>query len=235
MPTVFKGTAAGCLFLLLAGSACSGTSAPTAPAKTITIGVDLPLTGSEKRAGVTTLNGINFFVHRHLTLDGFNIVVDARDDASGAGQGASQDAARGVQNVKAFIANPNVLAVIGPLDSNLARAEIPVANPAHLGLVSPATSSRCLTKEPFLPPALNPSRTAIACKAAGLPAPADLRPGGPNNYFRLSTTDDLQGPAAADYASGGLHLLRVAVLSDREVYGQGLAQSFTARFAKHGG
>src|SRR6266853_3462164 len=136
---VFKGTAAGCLFLLVAGSACSGTSAPTAPAKTLTIGVDLPLTGNEKRAGLTTLNGINFFVHRHLTLDGFNIVVDARDDAGGAGQSVGQDATRGVQNVKAFIANPNVLAMIGPLDSNFARAEIPVANSAHLAVVSPAT------------------------------------------------------------------------------------------------
>ena len=234
VPPVFKVTVAGCVFLLVA-SACSGTSAPAAPAKTITIGVDLPLSGSEKRAGLTTLNGINFFVHRHLILDGFNIVVDARDDASGTAQNVGQDATRGVQNVKAFIANPNVLAMIGPLDSNFARAEIPVANPAHLAVVSPATSSRCLTKEPFLPLALNPARTAIACMVAGLPTPADLRPGGPNNYFRLSTTDDLQGPAAADYASSRLHLLRVAVLSDREAYGQGLAQSFTSRFTKHGG
>jgi branched-chain amino acid transport system substrate-binding protein len=231
VPAAIKGTAAACLLLLLGGSACSGTSGPTAPAKTITIGVDLPLTGNEKRAGQTTLNGVNFFVHRHQILDGFNIVVDARDDAGAVGQ----DASHGLQNLKAFIANPNILAVIGPFSSNVARAEIPVANPAHLALISPVTSSRCLTKEPFLPMALNPMRTAIACKAAGLPSPADLRPAGTNNYFRLSTTDDLQGPAAADYASRGLHLLKVAVLSDREAYGQGLANGFTSRFNKLGG
>jgi branched-chain amino acid transport system substrate-binding protein len=125
--------------------------------------------------------------------------------------------------------------MIGPFDSNIARAQIPVANRAHLAMVSPATSSRCLTKEPFLPAGLNPSRTAIACKGAGLPSPADLRPTRVNNYFRLATTDDLQGAAAADLAAKHLHLHRVALLSDNEAYGQGLADSFSARFARLGG
>jgi branched-chain amino acid transport system substrate-binding protein len=224
VPSALHWTAAACLLFLVAGSACSGGAQASPPAKTITIGVDLPLSGAERRAGLTTLNGVNFFVHHHPTVDGFTIVVDARDDAGG-----------GVKNVSAFIANPRLLAMIGPLDSNLARAEIPAANPAHLAMVSPATSSRCLTKEPFLPAVLNPLRTVIACKAAGLPSPADLRPSGVNNYFRLSTTDDLQGPAAADYASRRLHLFRFAVLSDSEAYGQGLANSFAARFASLGG
>jgi branched-chain amino acid transport system substrate-binding protein len=78
-------------------------------------------------------------------------------------------------------------------------------------------------------------RAAIACKAAGLLSPADLRPTKVNNYFRLSTTDDLQGAAAADFASKELHLHRVALVSDNEVYGQGLADSFSARFNRLGG
>lgn len=200
-------------------------------AKTITIGVDLPLTGAEQRAGMSTLNGVRFFVQRHQTLDGFTIAVDARDDAGKTGRDPSQ----GDANLQAFIANPQVLAMIGPFDSNIARAQIPVANRAHLAMVSPTTSSRCLTKEPFLPARLNPMRTAIACKAAGLPSPADLRPTKVNNYFRLSTTDDLQGAAAADYASKGLHLHRFALVSDNEAYGQGLADSFAARFTQLGG
>ena len=222
---------AACMALLLCAAACSGGSnTPTAP-KTITIGVDLPLTGAAQRAGQSTLNGVRFFVQRHQVLDGFNITIDARDDAGAT----SRDPSRGAANLQAFIANPQVLAVIGPFDSNVARAQIPVANRAHLAMVSPTTSSRCLTKEPFLPAGLNPSRTAIACKAAGLPSPADLRPTKINNYFRLSTTDDLQGAAAADYASKGLHLHRVALVSDNEAYGQGLADSFSARFTRLGG
>jgi branched-chain amino acid transport system substrate-binding protein len=56
-----------------------------------------------------------------------------------------------------------------------------------------------------------------------------------NNYFRLSVTDELQGPAAADYARKQLHLMRFAVVNHREAYGQLLANSFTARFNRLGG
>lgn len=217
--------------LLLALPACTGDTAAAPPNRTITIGVDLPLTGVEGRAGTSTLNGVRFFVSRHPLLDGFTITVDARDDPAGA----SRETASGVKNLRALIAESRVVAVIGPFDSNVARAQIPVANRAHLALVSPGTSSRCLTKEPFLPAALSPARTAITCHAAGLPSPAELRPTGVNNFFRLSTTDELQGPAAADYATRQLHLQRVAVLTDGEAYGQGLAETFTARFNHFGG
>jgi branched-chain amino acid transport system substrate-binding protein len=224
------GTAASGMAFLLAATACSSSGAAAVVPKTITIGVDLPLTGQAQRAGLSTLNGIRFFVQRHPTLDGFTIAVDARDDA-----GTGRDPSRGAANLQAFIANHQVLAMIGPFDSNIARAQIPVANRAHLAMVSPANSSRCLTKEPFLPARLNPSRSVIPCKAAGLPTPGDLRPTKVNNYFRLSTTDDLQGAAAADFASKGLHLHRVALMSDNEAYGQGLADSFAARFTQLGG
>jgi branched-chain amino acid transport system substrate-binding protein len=228
---VVKGTGAACIAFLLALTACSSAENAGSTARTIKIGVDLPLTGSEGPAGLSTLNGVRFFVHRHPTLDGFNIAVDARD----YGTGATGDSSRSVQNLQGFIADPQVVAMIGPLDSSVARAQIPIANLARMAMVSPATSSRCLTKEPFLPTALNPMRSAITCKTAGLPSPGELRPTGVNNYFRLSTTDELQGPAAADYASKRLHLHRVAVVSDNEVYGQGLADSFIARFNKLGG
>ena len=226
-----RASAVACGALLLPLPACSSGSAGATPDRTITIGVDLPLTGAEGRAGTATLNGVRFFVQRHPVLDGFTITVDARDDPGGAVRAT----AGGLKNLESLIAQPRVLAIIGPFDSNVARAQIPVANRAHLALVSPGTSSRCLTKEPFLPALLNPARTAISCHAAGLPSPAELRPTGVNNFFRLSTTDELQGPAAADYATRQLHLMRVAVLTDGEAYGQGLADSFTARFIHLGG
>jgi branched-chain amino acid transport system substrate-binding protein len=224
-------SAVACGALLLALPACTGDTSGATSDRTITIGVDLPLTGVEGHAGTSTLNGVRFFVRRHPVLDGFTITVDARDDPASA----SRDSSLGVKNLESLIAQPRVLAMVGPFDSNVARAQIPVANRAHLALVSPGTSSRCLTKEPFLPAALNPARTPITCPAAGLPSPAELRPTGVNNFFRLSTTDELQGPAAADYATRQMHLQRVAVLTDGEAYGQALADSFTARFSHLGG
>ena len=217
---------------LVSVAACSrGGGVVLTAANTIRIGVDLPLTGAEGQAGMPALNGVRFFVAHHPTVDGFNVVVSARDDAV---NGVSEPLL-GAGNVQAFIADPQVLGMIGPFDSSAARAEIPVANQAHLAMLSPATSSRCLTKEPFLLAALNPSRVEISCATAGQPAPKELRPSGVNNFFRLATTDDLQGPAAADFGYRNLHLLRVAVLSDHEAYGQALANSFAERFVHLGG
>ncbi|HXI96198.1 MAG TPA: hypothetical protein VNG04_08720, partial [Candidatus Acidoferrum sp.] len=169
--------AAVCISLLLALPACSGEAGGAPAARRITIGVDLPLTGTEGQAGMSTFNGVRFFVQSHPTLDGFGIAIDARDDPVSS----TRYTARGLQDIEAFIADPAVLAMIGPFDENVARAQIPVANRAHLAVVSPVTSSRCLTKEPFLPSALNPSRTEITCTRAGLPSPTELRPTGVNN------------------------------------------------------
>lgn len=198
---------------------------------TIKIGVDLPLSGDEGQAGRPTLNGVRFFVHQHPVLEGFKVEVSARDDAV---KGV-HDPKLGGRNISDLVTDPQVLGLIGPFDSSVARVGIPIANQAHLAMISPSTSNPCLTREPYLPAGLNPTRLAITCKAAGLPAPSDLRPTKVNNFFRLATTDDLQGAAAADYAYTNLHLLRVAVLSDHESYGQALAGSFRARFTKLGG
>jgi branched-chain amino acid transport system substrate-binding protein len=213
--------------LVLAGAACS--SPP--PIKPLKIGVDLPLSGPEGRAGTPALNGVQFFVNKHPTIDGFTVQVVAKDDAVAG----AHDPAQGASNIQALVADPLVMGVIGPFDSTVARAEIPIANTAHLTLISPAVSSRCLTKEPYLPAGLSPTRAAISCKAAGLATPSDLRPSGTNNFFRMATTDDLQGPAAADYAFKNLQFRRVAVLSDHEAYGQSLAGGFMTRFVKQGG
>ena len=209
-------------------TACSGNGAV---GKTIEIGVDLPLSGVEGQAGRPTLNGVRFYVHQHPVLDGYNVVVTARDDAVNG----VHNPKRGAENVTALVADPLVMGIIGPLDSSVARSAIPVANKAYLAMISPSASNPCLTRDPFLPAALNPSRVAISCQAASLPSPADLRPTSTNNFFRLAATDDLQGAAAADFGYKNLHLLRVAVLSDHEAYGQALADSFRARFTKLGG
>lgn len=222
-------TAAACLVLT---AACGWGGSSSRPAvKTLHIGVDLPLTGAEMRAAVPALNGIKFFVQQHPTLAGFQVAVVPMDDTAGG----RPSAAHGVSNLEAFIADTNLVAVIGPFNASVARKQIPIANVASLALISPATSNPCLTKDVFLPAQLNPSRTELRCKDAGLPSASDLRPLHFNNFFRLTTTDALQGPAAADYAFKTLRLMRVAVISDHEVYGQGLAASFTARWQKLGG
>jgi branched-chain amino acid transport system substrate-binding protein len=218
--------ASGLSLFFLAACSGGGNGEPT-----ITIGVDLPLSGDEGRVGTPALNGIRFFVKQHPVVDGFTVEVSARDDAV---KGV-HDPKVGAQNVAALIADSHVLGIIGPLNASVARAAIPPANQAGLAMISPSAGNRCLTKDPLLPALLNPARVAIGCAAAGLPLPSDLRPAKTNNFFRLATTDDLQGAAAADFAYTNLHLLRVGVLSDHEAYGQALAASFRARFTRLGG
>ncbi len=216
---------------LVAGLVFVGACRGGTPAKVIRIGVELPLSGSEGQVGRTALNGVQFFVDQHPTIGGFTVQVVAQDDAVGG----VDDPGQGTHNVSTLAADPLVMGVIGPFNSNVARREIPVANDAHLAMISPAVSSRCLTKEPFLPAGLSRTHAEITCKAVGLPTPVELRPTGTNNFFRLVTTDDLQGPAAADYGYKTLLLRRVAVLSDHEAYGQALASGFMTRFTRLGG
>jgi branched-chain amino acid transport system substrate-binding protein len=213
------------LSLLL--GACLSASPATPTRSSIRIGVDLPLSGAEAKAAAPALNGIEFYVQRHPTIDGFDVLLRTANDAG--------DPSLGAANVRAFLTDPRIVAMLGPFDAAVARQEIPVANAASLAMVSPATSSPCLTRDVFVPARLNPSRTAITCKQVGLPGASELRPDHTNNFFRLTTTDNLQGAAAAEFAFRKLHLLRAGVVTDNEAYGQGLAVAFSARFASLGG
>src|SRR5689334_21367715 len=177
---------AACAVWVLAACALPGLGGPPAPV--LKLGVDLPLSGVEGRAATPALNGVRFYVQQHPTLDGFSVQLTVKDDSLNG----LPEPALGASNLAALAADPQVMAVIGPFDSSVARAEIPVANQASLALVSPATSSPCLTRADYLPAALQPAHVAVTCKQAGLPAAADLRPGGFNNYFRLAATDELQ-------------------------------------------
>lgn len=213
--------------LVMMLSACLGTL-PTGPAhRAIKIGVDLPLSGAEARAATPALNGMKFYVRQHPSIDGFDVELRTADDMA--------DPALGAANVRAFLTDPKLVAMLGPFDASVARQEIPVANAAGLAMVTPATSNPCLTRDVFTPARLNPARTPITCRQAGLPGATELRPQKTNDFFRLTTTDDLQGAAAADFAFRKAHILRVGVIAAHEAYGQGLAYAFSARFASLGG
>lgn len=215
------------LVAFVAVTACVSSTPASTSHKVIRIGVDLPLSGPQARAAAPALYGIRFYVRSHPTIDGYDVALRTEDDLANPNLGAA--------NIRAFLTDPSLLAVLGPFDAAVARQEIPVANAAGLVMISPATSNPCLTRDVFTPARLNPVRTPIMCKDAGIPGASQLRPTKTNNFFRMTTTDDLQGAAAADFAFHKLHVLRVAVISDHEAYGQGLAYAFSGRFTNLGG
>lgn len=207
----------------LASVACGSAGSGGGNGKgTIQIGVDLPMSGAEASNGVPTLNGVKYAVQKEPTIKGFTIKVDSLDDAVN-GQHNPQ---KGAQNVQQFLSTSNVVAMVGPFNSNVGEAEIPVANRGSLAMISPANTNPCLTKE---------YQAAGGCSTYAGFTPSSLRPSGKNNYFRVAGTDDHQGPANADYASKTLHLTKVAVLDDAEVYGVGIATTFASRFKQDGG
>src|SRR2546428_13132965 len=105
------------------GLACATSCFTGTATKVIRIGVDLPLSGADGRAGTPALNGVQFFVHQHPTIDGFTVEIAPRDDAVGG----LHDPAQGERNGKSLGADPPVLGGIGPFDSNRARPDIPLA------------------------------------------------------------------------------------------------------------
>ena len=202
-----------------------GTSGGTSANKgVIKIGVEMPLSGTEGSQGQPILKGVRFAVDKAGgSIKGYTIQVADYDDAVNG----THDPAKGAQNVTAMAGDPKVVAFVGPLNSSVAKNEIPIAADAHLAMVSPANTGVCLTKDQ------PDSRFPYNAECGGLAA--QLRKGNPNNYFRTVTTDDYQGPAMADFFLQALKLTKVAVASDNQTYGKGISDSFSAEFKAKGG
>ena len=215
LPKLLAGLAVASVALAACGTSGGGG---TGNKGTIKIGVDLPESGAAASSGLPTLHGVEFAVKQANDaggVEGFKLEVSNFDDAVSG----SYNEQKGVQNVSAMVGDSKVLAMVGPFNSAVAKAEIPVTNAAGLTMISPSNTNPCLTKD--LP----------TCSYH----PQDLRKGKPNNYFRVVATDDLQGPAAADYAFKKLNISKIAVLSDSTVFGKGIADTFQERFKSLGG
>jgi branched-chain amino acid transport system substrate-binding protein len=226
-PKLLAGLALASLVLAACGTSSTGN---TASKGTIKIGVDFPESGAETSNGVPALNGVQYAVNTTKTVDNFTLQVFNLDDAVAG----VHDPAKGAQNMSQFVDDTKVLGVIGPFNSSVAKAEIPVTNRASMVQISPANTNPCLTKTVYIPAALTGTSDVSCADGAGYTA-AGLRPTGTNNYFRVATTDDFQGPAVADYALNTLKLTKVAVASDNEAYGKGIADAFSARLKNKGG
>src|SRR5438034_1354360 len=179
------------------------------------IGSDLPVCTT---GGQSTANGIKFAVQQKNKaggVEGFQIEYTSFDDCR---QGA-YNADAGVANVRQMLDDNKFLGMVGPYNSAVAKAEIPIGAPKNFVMVSPANTNPCLTKD------------IAGCTYH----PQDLRGGNPNNYWRVVTTDDYQGPAMADYFYKQLNIKTVAILDDSTVFGVGIAGAFEQEYRKLGG
>ena len=179
----------------------------------VTIAIELPQQGSEKAASDPIINGIKLAVKlAGGTAGGYAIEIPQSAIYDDALNGA-HDPQTGANNMGKIVADKSVVAVIGPLNSSVAKAQIPISNEGGLLQCSPANTNPDLTK--------------------GDPA-KQLRKK-PNNYIRVVTTDDVQGPAAAQYIFEVLKKKSVYIIDDTETFGKGVADAFEAEFKKRGG
>jgi branched-chain amino acid transport system substrate-binding protein len=183
------------------------------------IGSDLPTSGADASSGLPAQEGAAFAVMQHSCVQGYKVTFTPYDDAVNG----VHDPQKGVQNVQQMISDNQVLGMVGPFNSNVAKAEIPVANNVPLAMISPSNTNECLTQN-----------LDYCQKSSGFTA-ASLRPTGKNNYFRMAAADTFQGPAMADFAIDTLSSKKAAVWDDQETFGLGVANNFAKEYAKKGG
>jgi branched-chain amino acid transport system substrate-binding protein len=174
---------------------------------------DLPLQGGVRVTTTQMTQAIAFVLRqRGFRAGRFRVAYQSCDDS--VARTGLFDEGKCAANARAYAANPDVVAVIGPFNSPCAVAALPELNRAPggpLATLSPSNSFVGLTRAG---PGIDPS------------LPAGLYPTGRRNYLRVFPTDDLQGAALALLARDR-DRRRVYVLDDGEPgYGALMATAF---------
>ena len=204
--------AAPAVISVLALAACgtqseSGNEGDGNAKKIAKIGVIAPLSGDLSALGLGIRNGVDLAIrqaNQANKINGWELQLAAEDDQATANVGATAAAKLSSDNA--------VVGVVGTLNSSVAEQVAPVLQSAHIVQVSPANTGVALT-----------GRDNLAAQKRKY-----------TNYYRVATTDDIQGPFAAQYLLG-TGVKKVAIVHDKKTYGQGLQAAFAAEFKKGGG
>jgi branched-chain amino acid transport system substrate-binding protein len=138
-------------------------------------------------------------------LAGYQVEVVAMNDSSTPAVGAA--------SARRMAADPKVIGVIGTYNSGVAAEVAPILEEAGIVMISPGNTNPSLTVGP------DPARPARQY----------------NNYFRVVTTDALQGPFLAQTALSVAQAKRAAVVSETKAVSRGLAENFSSAYTRAGG
>ena len=186
-------------------------------ATTLWISSDLPKQGGSADQSASTNKAIRLLLKQQGNKAGkFNIKFREYDNSTAAK--GSWDDAQCAKNAQAHVASRDEVAVMGTYNSGCAKIIVPILNQDPKGPMAMVSNANT-----------NPGLT----KAWGPGEPSKYYPTGFRNYWRVVTTDDNQGNAAAQFAQS-IGIKSVYVLNDRQTYGQGVAQAFTSAAKKLG-
>jgi branched-chain amino acid transport system substrate-binding protein len=202
----------------LASCGAVGGNSSTAGGGTVCIGTDFPVSGTDASSGTPAQNGATLAIQQHPNLHGnYKLQVKTFDDAVNGVHNPTQ----GATNVTKMVSDSCILAMVGPFNSGVAGAEIPIATQANLTMISPANTNPGLTVQQY-------------AQTYGFDF-AKMHPAGqPEAYFRLPANDVVQGKEDAAIATEA-GATKAYVVDDSEPYGKGLADFFSQYFQQSGG
>ncbi len=193
MPIPFRRSVLILLMGLLAGC---GKGEPV-----VKIGFVAPLTGDQAAHGTDMVRGAQLAIEEAQAageiLPGMKVVLAELDD--------SRSPAQAVSAAKRLAADPDVMAVVGHLNSSCTKPASAIYHEARMLHVCPVSSNPEISRQGF------------------------------DTFFRICPTDDLQGPAGARYAVEKLGAKKIFVLDDMTTYGRGLSNEFKSAAEKMGG
>ena len=182
-----------------------------------------PMTGSSEKLGGDAVEAVKMCLEdRGNAAGGFAITYEFLDDGIAANNGA-WDAGKESENANKAINDPDAMVYLGTYNSGAAKISIPILNavtPGPMPMISGFNTYPGLTKD-----------TPYNDEGE----PEIYYPTGVRNYFRVVPADDVQGPAAANWAFNALGAKKVYVLHDNQLYGKGLATQFSETFKSLGG
>ena len=177
--------------------------------KPVTLGVTLPLTGADAEDAKLVEQGFKMAVDEanyKNEIAGHRLDLRILDTATAtAGQ---YDPAQAATDTRMLIADPSVVANLGPYMSGEAMAMTPLLSMADLATIT-ATATNPTITDPKFAQRFNPSGKAI--------------------FFRTCATDAYQGPFMANYMKEILHVKSVFILDDSGAGGVGGADQFERR------
>ncbi|MEZ4860907.1 MAG: branched-chain amino acid ABC transporter substrate-binding protein [Caldilineaceae bacterium] len=166
---------------------------------TIKVATQSPLSGPQSVLGTAIKNGAQLAMEQNkgkLEEMGFTVELAPYDDQ------ATPDT--GVANAKQIVGDPDVLCMVGHLNSGVMIPSMEEYHNAGLAAVSPANTNPTITDRGY----------------------AEVN--------RIVGRDDIQGVVGEEFAAGELSAQSVYLIHDKTAYGQGVAEFFRAAAEKAG-
>src|SRR5262249_1291890 len=125
----------------------SPTGSPAITNQHFLIATELPVSGTNGAVGLPTQYGVDLAVEQNQNLGhGNTLEIIHKNDEGASGANPSI----GATNIQGLINDPQVIAVVGPFNSSVAAAEIPLVNNAGGPvLISPVNTNPGLTLQQF--------------------------------------------------------------------------------------